>query len=304
MKHLYLTVAMLTIAIAFSTSRAALPPTSQPVPSVLEPLKATVGKHYAFKGMVLSFRAEQPITEEQWKAIEGLGIRLIQTGGKGIDDAAIARLAKLDPEGLGLDGSAITDDGCKYLAEMKSLRWLGVGHTTLGKNGFNGSGFAQLKSLPKLERLGFGGTAAGDEAMNAIGELSQLKEFSSWHTHFTVASNAAFRKLTHLTKLTLGNSMPAWDGKPRRLSLTDATLDDLSQMPALEDLTLMQAKLTLPALEKLKSVPHLKSLKLDGVDIEPADVDKLRTELPTVKIEYKALTDEGKAKLADFLTHK
>jgi hypothetical protein len=302
MKQSHVIFAMLTIALMLSTLHAA-PPAEPPVPAVLEPLKAKVGKHYAFKGTVLSFRAEQSITEEQWKAIEGLGVRLFVTGGKGIDDAAVARLAKLDPEGLSLDGAALSDDGCKHLAEMKSLRWLGVGHTTLGKNGFTGTGFAYLKSLPHLERLGFGGTSAGDEAMNAIGELSQLQEFSSWHTHFTLASNGAFLKLTHLKKLTLGNSMPAWDGKPRRLSLTDATVEVLSQVPSLEELTLMQSNLTLPALEKLKALPKLKTLKFDGVNIEPADVEKLRGELPNVKIEYKPLTADGKKKLEDFLTH-
>lgn len=305
MNQRYIPAAMLAVALVFSTSHAATPlPADPPVPSVLEPLKTKIGKHYAFKGTVLSFRAEQPITEDQWKAIEGLGIRLIVTGGKGIDDAAVARLAKLDPEGLILDGSALTDDGCRYLGEMKSLRWLSVGHTTLGKNGFSGSGLAQLKSLPNLERLGFGGTTAGDEAMDAIGELSQLKEFSTGHTHFTLASNSAFLKLTHLTKLSLGNSMPAWDGKPRRLSLTDATVEVLSQVTSLEDLTLMQANLTLAALEKLKALPKLKTLKLNNVNIEPADVEKLRAALPNVKIEYKALTDEDKKKLDDFLTHR
>lgn len=292
--------------LAFSNCLAApAAPTSQPVPAVLEPLQAKISlRDYQFKGTVLSFRAETPITDEQWKAIEDLGIHFMRCGGKGVDDAAVARMVKLNLEGLGLDGSTMTDDGCKYLAEMKSLRVLGVGHTTLGKNGFQGSGLAHLKSLPNLEKLGFGGTGAGDDAMNAIGELNQLKEFSSWHTHFTTASNGAFRKLVHLTKLTIGNSMPAWNGKPRQLSLTDSTLDDISQMPALEDLTLMQAHFTLPALEKLKALPKLKTLRLDNVDVAPADIEKLRAELPNVKITYSPLTDDQKAKLQDFLTHK
>jgi hypothetical protein len=302
MKQQYVIVMLLTLVC--STSIAAPTPSDQPVPPVLEPLKAKIGKHYAFKGMVLSFRAEEPITEDQWKAIEGLGIRLIVTGGKGIDDAAVARLAKLDPEGLILDGSALTDDGCKYLAEMKSLRWLNVGHTTLGKNGFAGAGFAQLKSLPKLEKLGFGGTGAGDVAMDAIGELTQLKEFSSWHTHFTLESNTAFPKLIHVTTLTIGNSMPAWNGKPRQLSLTDATLPMIAQMTALEHLTLMQAHFTLPGLQRLKALPNLKTLNLQGVEVTPAEVEKLRAELPAVKIEYKPLTDDEQKKLEDFLTHK
>jgi hypothetical protein len=283
---------------AVATLAAAPAPT---VPPVLEPLGTKIGPHYAFKGTTLSFRCDQPLTEEQWKAIAGLGIRLIATGGKGIDDAAVERLAKLDPEGLILDGSALTDDGCKYLAEMKSLRWLSVGHTNLGKNGFAGTGLAQLKAIPTLEKLNFGGTSASDPAMEAIGELSQLKEFSTVHTHFTVASNAALLKLTNLTTLSFGNSMPAWDGKPRRLSLTDETLATIAQMPSLENLTLTQARLTLPALEKLKALTKLKTLKLNSIEIEPADVDKLRGELPGAKIDFKPLSDEERKKLDDFL---
>lgn len=298
-----LTLAVIGLTLSGAALKAAEAP-PPPVPAALESLKAKIGKHYAFKGIVLTFRAEEPVTEAQWKAIEGLGIRLISTGGKGIDDAALARLAKLDPEGLILDGSVITDDGCKYLAEMKSLRWLGVGHTTLGKNGFSGTGFAQLKSLPKLERLNFGGTGADDQAMHAIGELTQLKEFNSWHTHFSMDSNPDLVKLTHLESMTWGNSMPAWNGKPRRLSLTDESLDYIAKMTALETLTLMQARFTLPALEKLKALPHLKTLRFNNVDANPADIDKLKAELPNVKVEYKPLTDEEKAKLEDFLTHK
>jgi len=296
-----LTLVALTLGAPVLKAADAPPP---PLPAVLETLNAKVGKHYAFKGNVLTFRAEQPITEEQWIALEGLGIHIIVTGGKGIDDAALARLVKLDPEGLTLDGAVITDDGCKYLAEMKSLRWLSVGHTTLGKNGFSGTGFAQLKGLPKLEKLNFGGTGAADEAMHAIGELSQLKELNSWHTHFSMDSNPDLVKLTHVEAMTWGNSMPAWNGKPRRLSLTDETLDYISQMTSLETLTLMQARLTLAALEKLKALPHLKTLRFNNVDASAADIEKLKAEMPTVKIDYKPLTDEEKTKLEDFLTHK
>ena len=302
MKYI-LTLALSSLTLCGAALKAAdAPPPA--VPPVLEPLNAKVGKHYAFKGNVLTFRAEAPITEEQWKALEGLGVHVIVTGGKGIDDAALARLVKLDPEGLILDGSVITDDGCKYLAEMKSLRWLSVGHTTLGKGGFSGTGFAQLKSLPKLERLNFGGTGADDQAMHAIGELTQLKEFNSWHTHFSVDSNPDLANFKNMVSMTLGNSMPAWNGKPRRLSLTDATLDYIAQMTSLETLTLMQARFTLPALEKLKALSHLKTLNLNNIDANPADIEKLKSEMPNVKITYKPLTDEEKAKLEDFLTHK
>ncbi len=268
-----------------------------PVPAALEPLKTKIGGHYAFKGTVLQFRADQPITEEQWKAIEALGIRQISTGGKGIDDEAIARLAKLDPEGLVLDGSTLTDDGCKHLAEMKSLKVLSVGHTTSGKTGFKGTGLAQLKAVATLEKLSLGGSSAGDAAMEAIGELTQLKEFSSWHTQRTQAGNLPLTRLTNLKSLTIGQNLYGWDGKPRILALDDSSMATLAKITSLESLSLMETRLTLPALQQLKALPNLKSLRFTSVDVSPADIEKLRAELPGVKIDYKPLTDEERARL-------
>jgi len=54
----------------------------------------------------------------------------------------------------------------------------------------------------------------------------------------------------------------------------------------------------------LKALPNLKTLNLQGVEVTPAEVEKLRAELPAVKIEYKPLTDDEQKKLEDFLTHK
>jgi hypothetical protein len=229
------------------------------VPAVLEPLKAKVGSHYAFKGNVLSFRAEEPITDEQWKAIEGLGARQISTGGKGVDDSAIARLAKLDPEGLALDGSGITDEGCKHLADMKSLRKLSVGHIL--KKEFTGTGLSALKDLPKLESFSFGGSGTREPAMNAIGEITQLKEFSSWHTQNGDPVNPYLLKLKNLETLMIGNSLKRWDGKPRQLCLTDASMKTLSQMTSLKNLTLMQARLSYDAVVQLKALTHLRTLR-------------------------------------------
>lgn len=270
-----------------------------PVPAVLEPLKAKIGNHYAFKGTVLSFRAEEPLTDEQWKGIEGLGIKLIATGGKGLDDAAIERLAKLDPEGLVLDGSGITDEGCKHLAAMKSLRTLSVGHII--KKEFTGVGLAALKDLPKLEKFSFGGSGTREPAMTAIGEIVQLKEFSSWHTQNGDPTNPYLLKLVHLETLTIGNSLKRWDGKPRQLCLTDASIPTLAQMKSLTSLTLMEARLSYSALVQLKALTNLKKLRLDRVDLPAEDIEKLRTELPGVTITGKALTDEERTKLDEFL---
>jgi len=269
------------------------------VPVVLEPLKTKIGNHYAFKGTVLSFRVEETLTEEQWQGIESLRLRLISTGGKGLDDSAIERLAKLDPEGLVLDGSGITDDGFKYIATMKSLRSLSIGHII--RKEFTGAGFAMLKDLPKLEKLSFGGSGTRESAMNAIGELTQLKEFSSWHTQNGDPTNPYLLKLIHLESLTIGNSLKRWDGKPRQLCLTDASLPTLAQMTSLQSLTLMQSRLSYSALLQLKMLTNLKKLRFDGVDLSAEEIEKLRAELPGVTITGKALNDEARKQLDDFL---
>ena len=271
------------------------------VPAVLEPLKAKVeGRHWAFKGAVLSFRAEQPLTEEQWKAIEGLGVKQIITGGKGIDDAAMLRLAKLNPEALMLDGAEVTDAGCKALAGMKALRSLSVGH--MMSKQFTGAGLATLKDIPALERVGIGGTSTGDEALAAIAQATQLKEFQTWHTQAKDPRNLHLLKLTSLKVLELGNGLPTYDGKPRQLSVTDVTMDTLAQMKSLERIFLMDARLTLPALKKLKALPNLKTLDLQFVDISPEDLDKLRAEMPGVKIPQRPpMTDAERKRLEGFL---
>ena len=290
------------IFIACSTlSLFAAEPTLPTVPTVLEPLKAKVeGRHWAFKGTVLSFRAEQTLTEEQWKAIAGLGIKQFITGGKGIDDAAMQRLVKLNPEALMLDGAELTDAGFAHLVAMKSLRSLSVGHV-MNKE-FTGTGLALLKDLPALERVGIGGTSTGDAAMEAIGQLTQLKEFQTWHTHARDPRNLYLLKLTSLKVLELGNGMATYDGKPRQLSVTDVTMDTLAQMKSLERVFLMDARLTLPALQKLKALPNLKTLDLRFVDIPAEDLDKLRAEMPGVKIPQRPpMTDAERKRLEGFL---
>ena len=284
-----------------SLGLVAAPTTPAPVPVALEPLKAKIGNTYSWKGVTLSFRAETTITEDQFKAIEGLGLRLISTGGKGVTNDALGRLAKLDPEGLSLDGTALTDDGFQNLAAMKSLRWLSVGHTLNAKDGFTGVGFAQLKSLSSLERVSFGGSGSREAAFTAIGELTQLKEFSSWHTQYGDPAHPYLLKLKNLEALRLGNSLKRYDGKPRQLCLTDATIATIAQVTSLKSLNLMQAKLSLPALLSLKNLPQLATLRLDDIDLSAADYEKLRAALPRVKLTGKPLSDAERTKLEEFL---
>ena len=277
-------------------------PSAPTVPTILEPLKAKIGRHWAFKGIVLEIQADKPLTEDQFKAIESLGIRRIAIGNaKGIDDSSIKRLAKLNLEGFVTDGSQLTDEAFRDLATMKSLKNLSFYHPAFGKKGFTGSGFALLKDLPELETLTFAGTSTGEEAMAAIGELTQLKQLSTWHTQQTDPRNMYLLKLTNLRSLKLGNSLSKYNGKPRQPCLTDATLTTIAQMKSLENLELTEMQLTFPVVEQLSVLPNLKKLKLEGVDISSKDVEKLRAKMVGVSIEWKPMTEVEIKRLQDFL---
>jgi sulfatase modifying factor 1 len=286
-----------TITSVISTRSAAQLP-SPPVPASLEPLKAKLANSwYAHKGPTIIFRADRPLADEQWKAVQRLRLKIVDTGGKGIDDEAIARFAKMDLEVINLDGAELTDAGCKHLADMKSLRVLGVVHNSFGKKEFAGSGLAHLKDAAALESLTLAGCSTGEDAMAAVGELTQLKEFKTWHTKQTDPRHLHLLKLKNLKSLLLGNNLRLHDDRPRRLSLTDATLETIAGLKSLERLELWEARLSLSALLRLKALPNLKALAFTNVDIPADDLERLRREMPGVTIDFKPPTDQERAKL-------
>ncbi len=167
--------------------------------------------------------------------------------------------------------------------------------------GFDGSGFAALKALPKLERLTIAGTPIDDIGMAAIAEIKQLRDFRTWHTYQTSAGNEFLTKLPELKSLWLGQRLRRYDGVPNAASLDDSTIEVLIRLKNLESLTLDEARLSLAALRRLQELPRLRKLDLPRIDIPAAEVEMLKGMLPSVAIEWKPLTDDERTKLDAFL---
>jgi hypothetical protein len=223
-------------------------------------------------------------------------------GKKTLTDVTLPLLAGLtELEELNTEGTHITDAGLAGFAVFKNVKGMSFYHPSLDVKGFDGSGFAALKALPKLERLTIAGTRANDKLMEAVAQIKQLKDFRTWHTYQSQSGNAFLEKLPHLRSLTLGQRLRHWDGSSNALSLDDATLDLLSRLATLESLSLDEARISLDALLKLKALPQLKKLSLARIDIPAEDVEKLKAALPGVKIDWKPLTDEERTKLDAFL---
>ena len=221
-------------------------------------------------------------------------IKNLSISGKTITDETLALLTGLEElEQLSTDGILLTDAGYKHFAAFQKLKSLAFFHPAFRSKAFTGSGLAYLKALPKLERLTFAGSTAGDVAMDAIGQLTQLKEFRTWHTAQTQAGNANLVKLTNLKALRMGQRLPEW-GKDSPVSFDESTMAVIAQIKTLETLELTEARLSAKIIPQLQALPKLAKLKIETVDISGADVEAIKAALPNCKVDYKPMSDAEK----------
>ena len=218
-------------------------------------------------------------------------IKKLAISGKTITDDTLPLLAGLaELEELSTDGVQITDEGCKHFTAFQKLKSLSLFHPAFRSAKFTGSGLAYLKALPRLERLTFAGSTAGDTAIEAIGHLTQLREFRTWHTAQTQAGNAHLAKLPNLTALRIGQRLPAYgDASPP--SFDESTLAAIAQIRTLESLELTEARLTAKIIPHLRALPKLSRLKIQTVDIPVADVEAIKSALPGVKVDFEPISD-------------
>lgn len=236
------------------------------------------------KGVVtaITVRDAAKWTDDDFRRLADLRRLKLLSLSDGLNDARLAQLASLvELEYLQTNLAQITDDGIKPLTRLKSLKNLKFFHP--GK-AFTGAGLAELATLPNLERLTVAGSLAfNDVGMAAVAKLTRLKEFRTWHAG---ATNEGVKKLRELKLQSLYLGQRLTYKQPA--CPTDETIATLVEMKTLESLQLDEARLTLPALVQLKQLPALKKLTLGGVDVLKADVERLRQEMPNVKIDWTA----------------
>jgi hypothetical protein len=132
--------------------------------------------------------------------------------------------------------------------------------------------------------------------MAAIGQLTQLKEFRTWHTAQTQSGNAHLLKLTNLTALRIGQRLPEW-GKDSPVSFDESTMPVIAQLQTLESLELTEARFSAKIIPHLQALPKLAKLKIETVDIAAADVEALKAALPGCKVDFKPMSDAEKESL-------
>lgn len=232
-------------------------------------------------------------TDAEYEIIGKLtGLKSISLSGKELNDEQLKLLAGLkELESILINGSQLTDEGYRGFAAFPKLAKLSIFHPSRNQETFTGKGLIHLKDVPSLTQLTFAGATAGDEALEAVGQLTQLESFREWHNTETSAGLAHLAKLTNLKSVRLGQRLPNW-GKMTPASFDDQTLAILAKIPSLETIELTEARLSFAGVIQLKDLPNLKTLKISQVDISADDIEKLNTALPQVKIEWQPLTDD------------
>ncbi|MCA9247780.1 MAG: hypothetical protein KDA42_11705 [Planctomycetales bacterium] len=236
---------------------------------------------------------EDTLTENDYRLIgQCTTLKKLTLSGKSLNSQTIPLLSGLRAlEELSTNGSQLTDDDYRHFAALKNLRSLALWHPSWGLESFTGAGLIHLKALSNLERLTFAGSTAGDAALEAIGQIAQLHELSTWHSRQTQAGNAFLTNLPALERLRIGQRLPEWntDTAP---SFDGPTIAVLAKIKSLQSLELFEARLSAADLAPLAKLPNLHTLKIHTVDISPADIEQFAATAPHLKVDFKPLTDE------------
>jgi hypothetical protein len=263
-------------------------------PTVAAALKAKGGEITETAGEItgLTVKDCKGLAEEDYVQIRKLDHLKMLSFGPGLNDAGLKAVAGLPAlEQLSTNGMTASDEGVRALAACKALRSIAFFHP--GKS-FTGTGLAALSAIPTLDRLTVAGSAEfADDGMGAVAQITHLKEFRTWHSGATTEGVKKLQALKELKSLTIGQRLA---NKPP-VTLSDDTIAALAEMPSVEMLSLQEARLGLSALSRLKQLPNLKRLTLDGIDIPEPQIAELRQQLPKVDVKWTAPTDVAKKRI-------
>ncbi len=252
---------------------------------VIDALKSKGGETKESNGVVteVSFRDCTSLAAADYAIIRGIpGLKVLSLG-LGANDTSLAALGVMpEVERFSTNGLDATDEGIRVLASWPKLKTFAMFHP--GKS-FTGTGLAALAESHVFESLTVAGsTKFGDVGMAAVGKLKGLKGFRTWHTGVTVEGVKHLAGLPNLSSLTLGQCL----SYAPPTTLDDGVLPILAEIQSLESLGLGEARLSFDALTKLKALPKLKRLSLDGIQITGGDSRALEKQLPGAQVTWKA----------------
>jgi len=221
---------------------------------------------------------------------------------------------------LNLTLTPTVDADLEPLVALKELQSISLASTEC-----TGEAFAKLKGLTKLNNLNMHHTPVNDAGLAAVAGVGDLERLWVAHGHFTDAAGPSFASHKNLHRLGIGSKesgstgaivaylkdlplveLELFDNQSSEEGIvhaaaiptvkllncgyasrvTDAALDAVAKMPALEEFKISGAKITDAGLQKLAAVKSLKKIVLGKMKgITPEGIAQLRMARPDVTVE-------------------
>ncbi|HET9623062.1 MAG TPA: hypothetical protein VFP84_16935 [Kofleriaceae bacterium] len=218
--------------------------------------------------------ADDPVDDASAAAmLAAPNLRTLRLDGTKVGDAALADVTPgAALRELYLSSTAITDRGLAILDRLPGLVALGAGHTAIGD-----AAIARVARLSELRTLVLSKIGAGADALAQLGRLAQLERLYLDQTRAgdgVLAALAPARE--HLRVLHLASS-----------DVSDAGLAALRALPALEELTLGDTRIT-AGIADLSAWPRLHTLSLTGLLLGDAALPALAARASLVVLDLSA----------------
>ena len=186
-----------------------------------------------------------------------------------IDDKAVGDLCtQTDMVALNLQGIDLTDEGLQAVGKLTKLQKLSICDTLVTEKGL-----IVLKKLPLLEKLNL--------SRNKLGEglpehLKNLKKLRLLDLSGTQLKDKAVTNLPNFERLIVIDL--------RRNNLTDRCIDSILRYKNLQVLDITDTWISAKALEKLRVLPHLKTIMIRKRLFKPEERARLKKVLKRTKI--------------------
>jgi len=221
---------------------------------------------------------------------------------------------------LNLTLTPTVDTDLEPLAALKELQSISLASTEC-----TGEAFAKLNGFTKLNNINMHHTPVNDAGLAAAAGIGDLERLWVAHGHFTDAAGPSFASHKNLHRLGIGSKEPnstgaiiahlknlplleleLYDNQSSEEAIfhaaaiptlkllscgyaprvTDAALDAVAKMSALETFSISAAKLTDDGIQKLAAVKTLKSVKFGKMKGVTADgIAKLRAARPDMTVQ-------------------
>ncbi len=179
---------------------------------------------------------------------------------------------------------------------LKSLtHFPALTHLDLNSSTVTDAGVVHLRDVPTLEDLDLNDTIIGNSGIEALTGLRNLRRLCLDRTRITEVPSLA--GLSHLEGLTLSGTAVGDESLKhiaaatnltglglRDTNITDAGLPHLAGLTQLKFLDLGATRVTDDGLPALSTLRNLRSLYLDGTSVSNQGLEKLKQDLPNLKI--------------------